>query len=124
MIYDTVENISEFEKEISLTAHEESSVGHLEEEEKENKKGMVFLKVKTLLSEYLSKAVIIAPGKVPNNLGVENEIKFQNKGVHYCKKCDAPFYQGRTTITVGVGGYLCEIGNIVISYGVQSLSCL
>ena len=116
MIYDTVENISEFEKEnevekeISLTAHGESSVGHLGEEEKENKKGMGFLKVKTLRSEYLAKAVIIAPGKVPNNLGVENEIKFQNKGVHYCTKCDAPFYQGRTTATVGVGGYLVESG--------------
>ncbi len=116
MIYDTVENISEFEKEsevekeISLTAHGGSSVGHLGEEEKENKKGMGFLKVKTLRSEYLAKAVIIAPGKVPNNLGVENEIRFQNKGVHYCTKCDAPFYQGRTTATVGVGGYLVESG--------------
>ena len=25
-------------------------------------------------------------------------------------KCDAPFYQGRTTATVGVGGYLLESG--------------
>lgn len=68
------------------------------------------LKVKTGRSEYLTKALILAPGKVPNNLGVENEIQFQNKGVHYCTKCDAPFYQGRTTATVGVGGYLLESG--------------
>ena len=59
---------------------------------------------------YRTKAIVLAPGKVPNNLGVENEIKFQNKGVHYCTKCDAPFYQGRTTATVGVGGYLLESG--------------
>ncbi|MGD1835091.1 MAG: NAD(P)/FAD-dependent oxidoreductase, partial [Nitrososphaeraceae archaeon] len=48
--------------------------------------------------------------KVPNNLGLENENNFANKGVHYCTKCDAPFYQGRTTATVGVGGYLLESG--------------
>jgi thioredoxin reductase len=116
MIYDTVENISEFEKEnedqkeVSTPNREDESVRHAEKEEKENKKGMSFLKVKTLRSEYLTKSVILAPGKVPNNLGVDNEIKFQNKGVHYCTKCDAPFYQGRTTATVGVGGYLVESG--------------
>jgi len=43
-------------------------------------------------------------------LGVENETAFSNKGVHYCTKCDAPFYQGRVTATVGVGGYLLESG--------------
>lgn len=116
MIYDTVENISEFEKEnedqkeISTPNREDASGRHAEKKEKENKKGMNFLKVKTLRSEYLTKSVILAPGKVPNNLGVNNEIKFQNKGVHYCTKCDAPFYQGRTTATVGVGGYLVESG--------------
>lgn len=68
------------------------------------------LKVKTARSEYFAKAVVLAPGKVPNNLGLENESQFANKGVHYCTKCDAPFYQGRTTATVGVGGYLLESG--------------
>ncbi len=116
MIYDTVENISEFEKEnedqkeISTPNREDASASHAEKKEKENKKGMSFLKVKTLRSAYLTRSVILAPGKVPNNLGVNNEIKFQNKGVHYCTKCDAPFYQGRTTATVGVGGYLVESG--------------
>lgn len=68
------------------------------------------LKVKTTRSEYLAKAVVVAPGKVPNSLGLPNENQFANKGVHYCTKCDAPFYQGRTTATVGVGGYLLESG--------------
>jgi thioredoxin reductase (NADPH) len=68
------------------------------------------LKVKTTRSEYLAKTVVLAPGKVPNNLGLENEGQFANKGVHYCTKCDAPFYQGRSTATVGVGGYLLESG--------------
>lgn len=68
------------------------------------------LKIKTIRSEYLTKALVLAPGKVPNNLGLENENVFANKGVHYCTKCDGPFYQGRVTATVGVGGYLLESG--------------
>ncbi len=68
------------------------------------------LQVKTTRAEYLAKAVILAPGKVPNSLGLENESQFANKGIHYCTKCDAPFYQGRATATVGVGGYLVESG--------------
>lgn len=68
------------------------------------------LKVKTARAEYLAKTVVLAPGKVPNSLGLSNETQFANKGVHYCTKCDAPFYQGRATATVGVGGYLVESG--------------
>jgi thioredoxin reductase (NADPH) len=66
--------------------------------------------VKTSRSEYTSKTLVAAPGKVPNNLGLENEAKFANKGVHYCTKCDAPFYQGKTTAVMGVGAYLLESG--------------
>jgi thioredoxin reductase len=83
MIYDTVERIDETES---------------------------GLKVKTNRSEYTAKSIVLAPGKVPNNLGVENESAFANKGVHYCTKCDAPFYQNRVTAVVGVGGYLLESG--------------
>ena len=83
MIYDTVERIDDTE---------------------------LGLKVKTNRSEYIAKAIVLAPGKVPNNLGVENESTFANKGVHYCTKCDAPFYQNRVTAVVGVGGYLVESG--------------
>lgn len=68
------------------------------------------LKIKTTRAEYLTKTVVLAPGKVPNSLGLSNENQFANKGVHYCTKCDAPFYQGRATATVGVGGYLVESG--------------
>ncbi|HEU5120142.1 MAG TPA: NAD(P)/FAD-dependent oxidoreductase [Candidatus Nitrosocosmicus sp.] len=85
MTFDTVQNVEEIE-------------------------GSTDLRIKTVRSEYVTKALVLAPGKVPNNLGVENEIQFQNKGVHYCTKCDAPFYQGRKTATVGVGGYLLESG--------------
>jgi thioredoxin reductase len=83
MIYDTVERV------------DESELG---------------IKVKTTRSEYATKALVVAPGKVPNNLGVENESTYVNKGIHYCTKCDAPFYQGKTTAVIGVGAYLLESG--------------
>jgi len=83
IVYDTVEKIDEFEG---------------------------GFKIKTTRSEYSSKSVVLAPGKVPNMLGLENESQYFNKGIHYCTKCDAPFYQGRTTASVGVGSYLLESG--------------
>ena len=83
LVYDTVENI------------DESEGG---------------FKIKTTRSEYGAKAIVLAPGKVPNMLGVENESDYFNKGIHYCTKCDAPFYQGRITASIGVGSYLVESG--------------
>jgi len=83
IVYDTVEKIDEFEG---------------------------GFKIKTTRSEYTAKSVVLAPGKVPNMLGLENESEYFNKGIHYCTKCDAPFYQGRTTASVGVGNYLLESG--------------
>ena len=70
-------------------------------------------KIKTTRSEYAAKAIVLAPGKVPNMLGLENESEYFNKGIHYCTKCDAPFYQGRTTASVGVGNYLLESGMLL-----------
>jgi len=70
-------------------------------------------KIKTTRSEYRSKSVVLAPGKVPNMLGLENESDYYNKGIHYCTKCDAPLYQGRITASVGVGNYLLESGMLL-----------
>jgi len=67
-------------------------------------------KIKTTRSEYKAKAIVLTPGKVPNMLGLENESQYFNKGIHYCTKCDAPFYQGRITASIGVGSYLLESG--------------
>jgi len=83
MVYDTVEKIDESEDGFTI---------------------------KTNRSVYKSKAIVLAPGKVPNMLGVENESQYYNKGIHYCTKCDAPFYQGKITASVGVGAYLVESG--------------
>jgi thioredoxin reductase (NADPH) len=86
MVFDTVEKIDEFED---------------------------GFKIKTNRSEYIAKAIVLGPGKVPNMLGLENESKYYNKGIHYCTKCDAPFYQGRITASIGVGAYLLESGMLL-----------
>ena len=86
IVYDTIEKIDEFEG---------------------------GFKIKTTRTEYISKSVVLAPGKVPNMLGLENESDYFNKGIHYCTKCDAPFYQGRITASVGVGNYLLESGMLL-----------
>jgi len=83
IVYDTVEKIDEFEG---------------------------GFKIKTPRSEHAAKSDVLAPGKVPNMLSLENESGYFNNGIHYCTKCDAPFYQGRTTASVGVGNYLLESG--------------
>ena len=83
MVYDTVEKIDESEDGFTI---------------------------KTNRSVYKSKAIVLAPGKVPNMLGVENESQYYNKGIHYCTKCDAPFYQGKITASIGVGSNLVESG--------------
>ena len=86
MVYDTIERIDESENGLTIKSNR---------------------------SEYTCKSIVLAPGKVPNNLGIPNENVFANKGVHYCTKCDAPFYQDRVTATVGVGGYLLESGTLL-----------
>ena len=68
------------------------------------------LKVKTARTKYKAKAVIVAAGRIPNSLGLENESLFLNRGLHYCAKCDAPYYQRRTVASVGVGIYIIESG--------------
>ena len=59
--------------------------------------------IKTTENEYLTKTVIIATGANPKELGVENEVKFTGRGVHYCASCDGMFYRGKTVALVGGG---------------------
>ncbi|MEM4364463.1 MAG: NAD(P)/FAD-dependent oxidoreductase [Candidatus Nitrosocaldus sp.] len=58
--------------------------------------------------EYTCKALILALGKVPRELGVEGERRFLGRGLTYATKSEAPFYQGRVVATTGVGNYLVE----------------
>lgn len=50
-----------------------------------------------------AKAVIIATGANPKNLGVPGEKEFISKGVSYCAICDGPFFKNKTVVVVGGG---------------------
>ncbi len=54
------------------------------------------------------KAIVLAVGKIPRELGLANEKPLVNKGIHYATRSTAPFYHGRVVATVGVGSYLVE----------------
>ncbi|MBI2436817.1 MAG: FAD-dependent oxidoreductase [Candidatus Magasanikbacteria bacterium] len=58
--------------------------------------------------EYRSKAIIIASGIHPRQLGAINEENLKNKGVTYCTVCDGPLFKGKTTATVGAGNSALE----------------
>ncbi len=53
--------------------------------------------------EYSAKAVILAFGKTPNNLGVPGEDKFMGKGVSVCVTCDGPLFRNKSIVIVGGG---------------------
>ena len=50
-----------------------------------------------------AKAVIIATGAEPRELGVEGEKDYIGLGIHYCAHCDGRFYKDKVVAVVGGG---------------------
>ncbi|PKL01218.1 MAG: thioredoxin-disulfide reductase [Tenericutes bacterium HGW-Tenericutes-1] len=76
--------------------------------------------VKTDISTYQSKAVIIASGTEPRPMGVKNEKFYLSRGLSYCAVCDGIFFEGKDVCVVGGGDsaleeslYLAEIAKSV-----------
>ncbi len=65
-------------------------------------------KVITSAGERYAKAVIIATGANPRELGIEGEAAFTGRGIHYCAHCDGRFYKDKTVIVVGGGNSAAE----------------
>ena len=59
--------------------------------------------VMTVDSEYLCKNVLIATGRIPRKLGLDNEEALEGKGISHCALCDGAFYKGKTVAVVGGG---------------------
>ncbi|MBR3374662.1 MAG: thioredoxin-disulfide reductase [Firmicutes bacterium] len=64
--------------------------------------------VKCLHEEYSAKAVIIAAGANPVNIGCKGEKEFSGKGVSYCATCDAAFFEDFEVYVVGGGDAAVE----------------
>lgn len=60
-------------------------------------------KVVTNKEEIFGRAVIIATGANPRELGIDSEQDLIGRGIHYCAHCDGRFYKDRTVIVVGGG---------------------
>lgn len=62
--------------------------------------------IETNKDKYVSKNVIIATGRTPNKLGIEEE--FIGKGVSYCALCDGNLYKDLEVVVVGGGNSAFE----------------
>lgn len=60
--------------------------------------------------EYKAKALIIATGAQPRNIGCKGEQEFRGLGVSYCATCDANFFRGLDVIVVGGGDSAIDEG--------------
>jgi len=58
--------------------------------------------------EMETKALILACGATPSQLGIEGERSFIGKGVSYCATCDGPFYRDQEVAVVGGGDTAAE----------------
>ena len=59
--------------------------------------------VKTVSSEYSSKAIILAMGTKNRKLGLKDEDELIGRGISYCATCDGAFFKGREVAIVGGG---------------------
>lgn len=73
------------------------------EEAIEVKRTGSIIKTKTDKSEYESRTVIIASGKMSRELGVPGEKEFKNRGLTYCATCDGPIFKGKDVAIIGGG---------------------
>lgn len=61
----------------------------------------IIVKLKDL--EIKSKYLILATGKEPRKLNLENEDELIGYGVSYCALCDGPLYKNKDVVVVGAG---------------------
>lgn len=59
--------------------------------------------IRTSEGDFYGKAVIVATGASPRELGLKEEQSLIGRGVAYCAACDGMFYKGKTVVVVGGG---------------------
>ncbi len=58
--------------------------------------------------KFYAKAVILATGGVPRELGMQSEQKFKGLGVSYCATCDGDFFADKEVVAIGGGNSALE----------------
>lgn len=74
-------------------------------------------KVKTEVSEYNAKAIILSFGKSPRKLEVPKEKEFENKGISYCVNCDGPLFKDEVVCVVGGGNSALDTALVMSEIG-------
>ena len=59
--------------------------------------------VQTNRDKFETKNIILATGRIPKKLGLENEEKLVSHGISYCAICDGMFFKGKNVAVVGGG---------------------
>ena len=70
--------------------------------------------IETSEGVFYAKAVVIATGAGPRELGLPEEQSLIGRGVAYCAACDGMFYRGKTVAVVG-GGDSAVAGALILS---------
>ena len=64
--------------------------------------------VVTKNNTYLTKNIIIATGRIPKKLELDNENTLLGKGISYCATCDGFFYKNKNVAILGGGNSALE----------------
>ncbi len=58
--------------------------------------------------ELTARAVIVATGAKPRELGLEGEKHFRGRGISYCATCDGAYFEGKAVHVIGGGNSAVE----------------
>lgn len=64
--------------------------------------------IKTDMEEIETKTIVIASGRSPKELGLDNEKQLIGHGISYCAICDGPLYKEQVVAVVGGGNSALE----------------
>jgi len=68
-------------------------------------------------AELVSKAVILATGASPRELGIPGEKEYAGRGVSYCATCDGFFFRDQEIVVVGGGDTAIEEALFLARFG-------
>ena len=58
--------------------------------------------------EVAARAVVVATGAKPRELGIEGEKRFRGRGISYCATCDGAYFEGKRVHVIGGGNSAVE----------------